>query len=141
MTRKFGIGSGTISLVVIFSVLCLVIFALLTLATARADLNLSTKNAESRQKYYAADAKAAEILAQILDSDIMPEEIDGTAIHEFGDDINYSVEIDDVMSIYVEYSMFEGEIKSWRTAQTKEWVPNENIDVFTGDIFDLIFGN
>lgn len=138
MTRKFGIGSGTVSLVVIFSVLCLVIFSLLTLVTARADMNLSNKNAESTRNYYAADTKATVILGEILDSLIIPDEIDGVAIHQSGSVVSYSVEIDNAMSLYVEYSMVDNKITSWHQDQTTDWVPNDNIDVWTGDIFSLI---
>lgn len=133
MSRKFGIGSGTVSLVVIFAVLCLVVFALLTLMTARADLNLSEKNAEAQYNYYVADALATNVLGAILDSAIIPEEACGIEIRNSGDMVSYSVEINENMSLYVEYSLLESKIKRWNTAQTKDWVADDSIDVWTGE--------
>lgn len=46
---------GGSSLLVIFAVLCLTVFALLSLSTVQADGRLSQTSAEAAQAYYAAD--------------------------------------------------------------------------------------
>ena len=52
------IGVGVISILTVLLVLCLAVFAALTLSSARADLALSRRNADTVQAYYAADAQA-----------------------------------------------------------------------------------
>ena len=56
---------GLSSLMVVFLVLCLTTFALLTLSTARSDYSLSEKMADHRTDYYAACTKAEEVLDKI----------------------------------------------------------------------------
>ena len=70
---------GGISLLVVFAVLCLTVFALLSLSTVRADQRLSDASARAVQAYYAADCQAQEILARLRFGET-PEEVwtDGT---------------------------------------------------------------
>lgn len=56
---------GGSSLLVIFGVLCLIIFTLLALGTVRADSRLSDASAQSVQAYYEADLQAQTIFAQL----------------------------------------------------------------------------
>lgn len=56
---------GASSILMIFMVLCLTTFGILSFSTARADLNLTKKNAAAVLSYYDADAKAQELLQQI----------------------------------------------------------------------------
>lgn len=58
---------GLSSLMVVFLVLCLTTFALLTLSTAKNDYSLSEKMAAHRTDYYAACTKA-EVILNELDS-------------------------------------------------------------------------
>lgn len=62
----FGIGIGGISILAVFVVLCLTTLATLSFVTAQADLRLAEKTAAAQQQYYAADAQAEHILADIL---------------------------------------------------------------------------
>lgn len=61
----FGIGIGGISILAVFVVLCLTTLATLSFVTAQADLRLAEKTAAAQQQYYAADAQAEHILADI----------------------------------------------------------------------------
>ncbi len=56
---------GGISLLVVFAVLCLTIFALLSLSTVRADMRLADATVESVADYYAADLEAQTILTRL----------------------------------------------------------------------------
>ena len=56
---------GASSLLVIFAVLCLTIFALLSISTLQADGRLSDHAANAVTNYYEADAQAEEILARL----------------------------------------------------------------------------
>ncbi len=59
-------GTGGISILAIFVVLCLTTLATLSFVSARADYNLATKTAKSSQQFYAADALAEEKLADVM---------------------------------------------------------------------------
>lgn len=56
---------GGVSLLVVFAVLCLTIFALLGLATVQADSRLADASAKTVANYYAADCEAQVILARL----------------------------------------------------------------------------
>lgn len=60
-SRPAPIGIGVISILTVLLVLALSLFAALTLASARADLALSQRNADTVQAYYTADAEAARL--------------------------------------------------------------------------------
>ena len=56
---------GTSSLVLIFTVLCLVVFSTLSIANAKVDQKLAEKNQQYVIDYYVGDGKAEEILKEI----------------------------------------------------------------------------
>ena len=56
---------GGTSLLVVFAVLCLTVFALLSLATVQADRRLADSAVQGVADYYAADCKAQETLARL----------------------------------------------------------------------------
>lgn len=56
---------GRISLLVVFAVLCLTVFALLRLSAVQADSRLGEASARAVTDYYTADCKAHAILAQL----------------------------------------------------------------------------
>lgn len=59
------VNIGLSSLLVIFLVLCLTTFALLSLSSAKSDYSLSEKMADHVYDYYQASAEAEEIVAQL----------------------------------------------------------------------------
>ena len=63
--RPAPIAVGSTSLLVCFAVLCLTVFALLTLSTVQADCRLSDKSCQASAMYYAADTQAETIFAQL----------------------------------------------------------------------------
>lgn len=56
---------GTSSLILIFIILCLTIFGLLSLSSAGSDWKLARKNAQSIRGYYEADSLAVEFTAMV----------------------------------------------------------------------------
>lgn len=56
---------GTSSLILIFIILCLTIFGLLSLSSAGSDWKLAEKNAEAVRGYYEADSRAVEFTAMV----------------------------------------------------------------------------
>jgi hypothetical protein len=61
--KRANIGSS--SLIVIFIVLCLVTFSILSLGNANNDTQISERNAQAVQEYYRADALGTEFLGMI----------------------------------------------------------------------------
>ncbi len=70
MKRKgnFNLSVGASSILMIFVVLCLTTFGILSYVTANADSKISTKNAETVENYYAGATAAEKILQEIDDS-------------------------------------------------------------------------
>ncbi|MEA4854071.1 MAG: hypothetical protein VB082_07330 [Christensenella sp.] len=64
--NRNGIGIGGVSILAVFVVLCLTTLAVLSLVSARADYALTQKVADATTNYYAADSKAQEKLAYVL---------------------------------------------------------------------------
>ena len=63
--RRGGTVSGAVSLVVIFGVLCMAVFAALTFATANRERRLSELDALRAEEFYRADAAATKIAAAL----------------------------------------------------------------------------
>lgn len=61
-----GAMVGGASILTVFAVLCLAVFALLTLLRAESDLRLSRKTAEATEAYYQADSQGEKRLAALL---------------------------------------------------------------------------
>lgn len=66
--RSFGVNVGSSSILLIFVVLCLVAFAVLSVVSAQVDYNLSQKLAARNVKYYEACGEAEEFLANLVAS-------------------------------------------------------------------------
>ena len=101
---------GGSSLLVIFAVLCLAVFAVLSLSSVRAEGRLSTASAEAVRAYYAADCEAEEILAQ-LRAGIVPSGV-------IAEDNRYRYEctVSDTQKLVVEADFVSGNAsKGWST--------------------------
>ena len=75
MKRSGGV-SGAVSLVMIFCVLCLSVFAVLTIATADREAKLTAMTAQNAEDYYAADRLAVEIVAALYHNTPLPADIE-----------------------------------------------------------------
>lgn len=64
--KSHGINVGSVSLIMIFTVLCLTIFAILTLVSANAEYRLSKKYSASINEYYLNDYNASEFVNSVL---------------------------------------------------------------------------
>lgn len=138
--RKFSPPTvGGSSLLVIFAVLCLTIFALLSLSTVQADGRLSDAAAEAVAGYYAADAQAEAILAQ-LRGGTYPEGVDVTTFTAGPGPttVRYACPITDTQELQVEIAFRGGlgddyEILRWQAVSTADWVADESLHVWGGD--------
>ena len=137
-TGCFGVGSAL--LVLIFSVLCLTVSALMTLAYANSDKELTSKLEASVLSCYSADSKAVEIavsLQETISKGEITSEIDGIKIAAEGNGAySYSCNVDDSHAICVSLKEDGGSLKilSWLETYTKDWTPDEALQVWTGDV-------
>lgn len=120
---------GGSSLMVIFAVLCLTVFAILALTTVLADARLADAYADSVSDYYEASFRAEETIAQ-LRSGIIPE----NAEEENGIySIYCPVSENETLTVRVRIENEEYEILSRTVAYTGDWNGNNSLDVWSGD--------
>lgn len=119
---------GGSSLLVIFAVLCLTIFALLSLSTVQADKRLAEASSEAVKKYYEADTRAEIILAQ-LRSGIVPE-----GVEQEGNVYRYRCMVSDVQELQVEVCITGNayEILRWQLVSTTDWEEDESLSLWNG---------
>ena len=129
---------GGSSLLVIFAVLCLTIFALLSMSTVQADKRLSDASAQAVEDYYDADAAAEAILAQ-LRSGALPEGVTLSWLDDPKDYIqaDYTCQIsrNQALQVSVILDDMPGEvykILSWQEVFTGSWDPDDKITVWDG---------
>jgi len=109
---------GANSLLVIFAVLCLTVFALLSLSTALAEKRLADASAQAVQAYYAADLQAEEIFARLRNGETVEGvQTDGTRFF-------YSCPVTDHQTLEVE---LEKEADSWRVCRWQVIAQSEPI--------------
>lgn len=120
---------GGSSLVVIFAVLCLTVFALLGLSTVRADKRLADVNLKAVTDYYSAEYEAEEILAE-LRSGRIPE---GVSVKE-NNVFSYSCKVSEtqVLCVEVKFEEKEWNILRWQTVSTTEWSESDGLTVWKG---------
>ena len=126
-------ATGGISLLTVFAVLCLTVFALLSLSTVRADGRLGEAAAQAAEDYYAADREAQAILAQ-LRCGLVPE-----GVTERDGIYSYACPISDTLELRVEVEMeweLEGEgyaVRRWQAVPAGRWETDTGLDVWDGE--------
>ena len=124
---------GGTSLLVVFAVLCLTVFALLSLTTVQADVRLADASAQAVEDYYAADCRAQEILARVRNGET-PE---GVELEEENGitSVRYACPISDGQELQVEARVsWDGSysILRWQAVATREWESDESLDLWDG---------
>ena len=157
MNRKSSksiISIGTTSIVLIFVLLCLLTFSVLSLVSAKANLSLSQKSADRTAAYYDAENQANEVLFTIIDC--LDETVSGNpgitdaefyeTVHSrlngedgivFTDDqyLEYQVPLTDEQFLHVgleisHVAFSDGKhyrILAWNTCSTHEWTPDDSL--------------
>ena len=139
--RRGGSVSGAVSLVMIFCVLCLMVFATLTYVTADRERQLAELTAERAAEYYAADAEATRIVAALSrgetpDADVVwSNDGHSAALQPEGSIADFGVPINDTQELHVRAALRDGacEILDWSTAYAGDWETNDTIDIWDGD--------
>jgi len=141
MNKGSGVGVGSASIVLVFSVLCLSIFSLITFVVSINSKALADIEARLVEGYYEADLLAERILAEIIDAEYIPENIFGVEINYYWD---WERDADIVQYVcpltgsekwlYVKLAFYidSYEILSWRMWDTGDWVIDEGLNVWLG---------
>ena len=138
--NKGGMGVGSSSIMLIFAVLCLTVFSLISLSVAQNDKSLVDIEAKLVTEYYAADELAENILAEILGSDSIPDEIRGVRIDKewdwdlIAETAAFSCPISDVKQLDVKVAVSDGsyDILIWKMINTGDWVIDDTLNVWSG---------
>lgn len=118
---------GGTSLLLIFSVLCLTVFAVLSLSTAKAGDQLSLSSERSVKEYYAADAEAEEILAMLRRGDYVEGVEEEDSVYSYSCPVNERT----MLFVQVRIDGTEYEILRWQTG-IEESMIEENWTVWDG---------
>lgn len=120
--RKSGGVFGAVSLVMIFCVMCLAVFSVLTLATAERERKLTEMAAKNAEEYYKADYDATRIAAALQRGAALPDDLDIDIAWE-GDTASFLLPMGDSLGLDVAVSIRDGRcgILRWRTVYTDSW--------------------
>ena len=139
--KKGGIGVGSASIVLVFAVLCLTVFSLITFVIADNDKALADAESELVLGYYNADTLAENIVSEIVQTDALPDSIRDIKIMsdqdlESGANIAYfSCPISGNKELYVRLAIWGDsyDILCWRMCDTDEWVVDDSMYVWQGN--------
>jgi hypothetical protein len=139
-----GINIGSVSVVMIFSVLALTVFAVLTLITSQNEKKLAIKSADAVLRYYAADNVCVEKLAGIRalaensGNDLkkiaasLPEGVSGAQKNgvlylSYGENIDKNR----TLSVLVAVDGGEVDVLRWEIVDTGDWNPDDGLNFQT----------
>ena len=119
---------GVSSLMVIFAVLCLTVFALLSVSTVRADARLQQQAAEAVTGWYEADCAAEEILARLRCGEVP------AGVTEHDGVFTYACPISDTQTLAVAVTV-DGDdynILRWQAVSAVDWQAGDQLPVWQG---------
>lgn len=161
--RSSFLSMGIPSMCIIFSVLCLVILALLTLGTSRQDLQTSQLTLDQTTAYYTACSTASgqyqELIKYAKNSLADSKDQQGyntkmssvtkqyatASWDESAQTLSFTVDFTEEQAIYIEVSIpypsgtsgkdrtLSPEILTWKTISTADWNPDTRQPVYKGD--------
>lgn len=122
-----AVGLG--SLLVIFAVLCLTVFALLSVSTVSAHQRLAESSRQAITGYYQADSQAEEILARLRSGQI-PQ-----GVSREGNRYTYSCPISETqtLAVCVEVEGQQYQILRWQAIPTADWEAEDKLPVWNGE--------
>jgi hypothetical protein len=144
--NKKGIGVGSASVVLMFAVICLAIFAVISFTSAVSNKARVQVEKALVTSYYEADVLAETIFAELLQADSIPDNIRGVEIESGWDwyldaeTISFVCEISDKKELYVVIAVYEEEmdILVWRMRDIGAWETDDGfLDLFDYDPFEL----
>lgn len=146
-----GLGVGYVSVMIIFAVICLTIFAVLSFRAASSGDAFNERSGEYLKQYYIADAQAKETLAQLNEiaysavrSDFFEDsfelsagEIEGVSLKKSmkGYEAGFSVKINDRQELAVRADFFADggyEILRWQSVDISVENSGSHLNVWDG---------
>lgn len=116
---------GGSSLLVIFAVLCLTVFALLSLGTVQAERRLSDKGAQAVSDYYRADLEAEKIFARLRSGEQVPGVVETEGV------CRYTCPVTENQTLMVELEKETWVVLRWQVILRMEET-EEKLDVWDG---------
>ncbi len=162
--RNSVISVGMVSIVLIFVLLSMLTFSVLSLVSAEADLRLSRKSADRTSAFYAAENSANDVLLEaenaaaaasssgaFLSDEMFAEEVGGRldpayGVRVAGDTLCYEVPFDEEQVLEVTLKLSETateagrhcRVEVWRVVSKHDWEAGSVGELFDPD--DLLFG-
>jgi len=146
--NKGGIGVGSASIVLVFAVLCLTVFTLITFVVAGNDKALVDTEVRLVTGYYKADTLAENILQDIREMDELPDPpvVRGIYINAEYDfftgmeTIHFFCPVSGVKSLYVRAAVYYDDLDviAWRMLDTDEWEYDDSLNVWDGTLEGLL---
>ena len=141
--RKPGFNVGSASIIMVFAVLCLTIFSVLSFTTTSTDLRLSRRASKSIADFYIAEYKAEEKVLQISQQLKKDGNLDNLRLQSGDFDLDakeYTIQftepVDDRRMLLVELT-FDADntitITRWNLLASGDWFPSSSIDVWGGN--------
>lgn len=146
--RTSGINIGSASIIMVFSVLCLTIFAVLTFITANNEYKLANKSADYVKAYYDADTRAVITEGKIREIIAENGSIAGAAEAVNNADLGvtatldgdgcrfvYAQTQDENQELQVELLYTGGELRTlkWELVNVADWSADGEIHLWDGD--------
>lgn len=135
--NRGGIGFGSASIALVFAVLCLTIFTLIAFTSAKNDKALADAEVSLATGYYEADMLAEYILAELLETDPVPDTIRGVEItsHRGTNEVEFSCRISDSKELYVKVVLHDAsyDILSWRMRDIGQWDSDVGLPIWPGN--------
>lgn len=147
-TSRNKVNIGLSSLILIFIVLCLSTFGLLSLSSARGDLELAQRGAQAVREFYEADSKGQQWLAE---TDQILRQMEGSSLEEkkaalavrAGNTcdeenslISTEIPMERGQSLHIDLKLKEGkeryEIRSWYVYDSGEYEIDNDVRVWDG---------
>lgn len=119
---------GISSLLVMFAVLCLTVFALLSVATVSADTQLAERSRTAITGYYQADCQAEAVLARLRAGEIP------SGVTAEGSRYCYLCKISDTQALSVAVTLdgTDYTILRWQVISTAQWQADNKLPVWAG---------
>ena len=134
--RKANIGSS--SLILIFIVLCLVTFSVLSLGNAKREDALSRRSADSVQEYYRADA-AGEAFLQLADQALLKGDKDSlmpylqSASGTYRTDVAMNAGQALRVELALDWEQKTYQVLSWKVYHQEDYEIDQSIPVWSGN--------
>ena len=120
---------GGSSLLVIFAVLCMTVFALLSLSTVLADGRLNQASVEAVSAYYMADTQAEEIFAKLRQGELPEEVTEKNGIYTYSCPISEN----QTLQVKLQKTAAGWKVLRWQAVVTAEW-EEDTLNLWDGEL-------